>query len=272
MTIRRSPSAMRLLSGCTGGLPSGDAPEYRPDGHAEPRQVALAENVAGHDLTRRENIGASAQPLDFGSFIHFHAQIRKRDSRPQGIAVEGRPVDSLRPVGLRGIETFSPAVIEDLVIETARPHRLVEFTNSRFEVPRRQAEPRSQFCDACRGNRWKHGGHEAARRFRIDDGPCDLIRLLSDEASPDRIAFGPKILAFVIKTLGSLVDDDAEGDAIQPRDNAAVKFGRAAIDGDGVALLWIAHRFGAQAHQQPEQPALVIGRAANNEISCGFAP
>ena len=134
MTIRRSPSAMRLLSGCTGGLPSGDAPEYRADGHAEPGQVALADNVAGHDLAGRENVGARAKPLHFRSFIHFHAEIRKRDSRPQRIAVEWRQVDGLRPVGLRWIETFGAAVIENLVIEAARPHGLVEFTDSRFEV------------------------------------------------------------------------------------------------------------------------------------------
>src|SRR6266850_3005353 len=128
MTIKRSPSAMRLLSGCTRSLPSGDAAEYRADGHTEPRQVALAQNVARHDFTCRENVGAGAEPLHLGSFIHFHAEICERDPRPQRIATEGCPVDGLRPVGLRWIQTFGATVIEDLVIEMTRPDRLIEFT------------------------------------------------------------------------------------------------------------------------------------------------
>src|SRR5438132_13630575 len=133
MTIRRSPSAMRLLNAGKRGLLPGDTPEPRADGHTEPGQVALADNVARHDLACGEHVGARTmalhQPLYLSSFIHFHSEIRKRDSRPKGIAEERRPVDRLRPVGLRWIEAFSAAVIENLVVERTGAYRQVEFTH-----------------------------------------------------------------------------------------------------------------------------------------------
>src|SRR6516164_6533578 len=95
MIIWRSPSAMRSVTGCTRGLPSGDAAEDRTDRHAEARQVTLTENVAGHDFTGRENVGARRQSLYLASLIHFQPEIRKRDPGSQRVTEERRPVDGL---------------------------------------------------------------------------------------------------------------------------------------------------------------------------------
>src|SRR5881296_3605092 len=151
MTIRRLPSAMTSATCLTRSLPSRYAAEHRADRHSKSREVAFAENIAGHDLARREDVGVSAQTLDFRPLIHLHAQIRESDSRPKWIPIERRPVDHLRPVRFRRIETFAPAVIQNLMIEAARTHRLVELPNSGLKFVRRQAKSPCQFSDTlCR--------------------------------------------------------------------------------------------------------------------------
>ena len=78
------------------------------------------------------------------------------------------------------------------------------------------------------------------QRGRVEDDVGDLVRLLRDEPAPDRVALRPDILALVVEALGVLVDDDAEDDAVEPGDDAAVEFRRARVDRDGVALRRIA--------------------------------
>src|SRR5215813_7651466 len=92
MTIRRSPSAIGSGTDGTRGFLSGDTSEYRADRHAEPREIAFAENVAGHDFPRSEYVRARsrfpARPLNLGPVIHLYPEIRKRDSRPQRVTVK----------------------------------------------------------------------------------------------------------------------------------------------------------------------------------------
>src|SRR3989442_3233128 len=155
MVIRRSPSEIGSVTCGTRGLPSGDTPEHRTDRHSEPGQVALTENVARHDLARRENVGVRSQALRLSSLIYFHSEIRERDSRPQRIAVERRPVNSLRPVRLWWMDTFRAAVIQSLVIETARLYCSIEFKDDVLELLCRQSKGNGQIRDVPCSNRRK---------------------------------------------------------------------------------------------------------------------
>src|SRR5947209_7044214 len=95
MTIRRSPSAIRSAADGTSSLLSGNPSENRTDGHSEPGEITLAQNIAGHDFTGSENVAVRSKTLNFGSLVHLHAEIRERNSRAQRIAVKRRLVDAL---------------------------------------------------------------------------------------------------------------------------------------------------------------------------------
>src|SRR2546427_10050729 len=101
ITIRRSPSAIRLSSGGTGRLPSRDLSEHRSDRHAKPGEIALADNVARHDFSGREDIRGRTESLHLGAFVHPHAEIRERYPRPERISIEGRFVVGMRLVRFR---------------------------------------------------------------------------------------------------------------------------------------------------------------------------
>ena len=86
-----------------------------------------------------------------------------------------------------------------------------------------------------------------ARRGYYQLGPTllrtgDLFGLARHKPTPDRIAFGPNVLALVIEPCAVPVDDDGERHAVEPGDDAAVKFGCPAIDSHRVTLGWIAYR------------------------------
>src|ERR1700676_2212382 len=160
MVISRSPSATRFatLSGCgKRGLPSCDAPKHRTDPHAETRQVAFADHVACHDFPRREKVGTRSPvlKLHFGFLIHADAKIGESDSRTERIPVKRRLVDGLRPVRLRWREARSAAIVQDLVIESARLHSSIELPYRGFELLRRQIQRTGQFRDAIGGSRPK---------------------------------------------------------------------------------------------------------------------
>src|SRR5262249_26753021 len=89
MAISRWPSSINFNGGFrppnsaergTSGLPSGDAAKHGPNRHAETGEVAFSDNVAGHDLAGSENVGVRTQSLDFRALVHFHAEVRKRNS------------------------------------------------------------------------------------------------------------------------------------------------------------------------------------------------
>src|SRR5215471_475915 len=136
MTIRRSPSAIGSGTGGTRGFLSGDTSEYRADRHAEPRQIAFAENVAGHDFPRSEYVRARfrflIRPLNLSPVIHLDAEIRKRDSRPQRVSVKRRSIDALGPMGFRWLNALSAAIIQCLVIKGSRLHGLIECQDGGF--------------------------------------------------------------------------------------------------------------------------------------------
>src|SRR5215467_6076312 len=105
MTIRRAPSAIGSGTDGTRGFLSGDTSEYRADRHAEPRQIAFTENVAGHDFARGEYIRARSRfltrPLNLGPVIDLDSEICKRDSGAQRVTVKRRRVDALGPMRFR---------------------------------------------------------------------------------------------------------------------------------------------------------------------------
>src|SRR5262249_26881969 len=138
----------------------------------------------------------------------------------------------------------------DLVIEAPGPYGLVEPANRAFEFFRGETKSDGQFHDArCRYRR-KHRRHEPAHRFRVDDRVGDLIRLLCDESSPDRVALRPKILALIVKTIAVFVHDDSERHAIKACDDAAVEFRGPAVDGDSVTLTRVSDGFDTMGEKQ----------------------
>src|SRR5437867_9807213 len=99
MSVIRGAGSMVLGVPCR--LMPGDASEDAADGHAETCEVALAKNVPGHQLSRREDVVAEAlSELNLCPLIYFHPEIRERDARAQRIAVVRRRVERKRPVCL----------------------------------------------------------------------------------------------------------------------------------------------------------------------------
>src|SRR5262245_59656558 len=82
ITRRRSPSAMRSVTGGTRSLHSRDSPKHRPDSHAKSCEITLSENVACHDLTSCEYVRPAAKSLYRGPLVDFHPKVGERDSRP----------------------------------------------------------------------------------------------------------------------------------------------------------------------------------------------
>src|SRR5438067_1961021 len=274
MIMIRSPSFSRSASGMLRCLPAGDPAEHGPDGHAKSRQVALPEDVARHDLAGCVEVPGRLPALqeDARVAVHFHSQISEGDPGPQGIGREGRSIDGHRPMALWRIEALGRAGIERSGIEGPRPHRSVEALDGGIEDAGIELQRLGELADGVAHDRREHGGHELADGLRIDDDVPDLTRLLGDEAAPDGIPLGPEILSLVVEADRVLVDDDAEGDGVDPGDDPAVEFRRASVDGDGVALLRIAHLLHARREQRLEDPALVVRRSADDEIIGHLAP
>ena len=98
-------------------------------------------------------------------------------------------------------------------------------------------------------------GMNDLRALRIDDRERHLVRLPGHQASPDSVALRPEVFALVVEALAVRVDDDAERDAVEPGDDAAIESGRPRIDGNRVALARIADRLRARVEHQPEEGA-----------------
>src|SRR3989338_9076674 len=255
-------------------LPPGDPAEDKADRQSESRQIASPEDVSGHDLSRGEDVFRRAVVLhhDLPPFVHRHSQISEGDARPQRVAVERRRIDRQRPVALRRIEPFGPAVVEPAHIEYARPHRPVELLHGRYQGVRLQFQTARQLGDGWRLDRRVDRGYEAPDRLGVDDAVGDLIRLSRDEPAPDRVARGPEVFPLVVEAPALAVDRDAEGNAVEPGDDTAVEFWSAAVDGDGMAAARIAYRLGAVLQQLLQHLALVVLRAADEEVLRGLPP
>ena len=99
-----------------------------------------------------------------------------------------------------------------------------------------------------------------------------LSGLPRDECAPARVALGPQVFAFVREPLAELIDDDAERDAVEPRDDAAVELRRARIDRDRMAGSRIADRLRAGVEHRAQRRAGVVRRAADDEVVGRVAP
>ena len=71
----------------------------------------------------------------------------------------------------------------------------------------------------------------------------DLIWLISDQSTPDRIAFRPDIFTLIIEPIAVLVDDDGKRNAVEAGDNTAVEFRRTAVNRNRMTLGWVTDRF-----------------------------
>src|SRR6266481_1841313 len=118
-----SASLMGSVTRMNGGLPARDPAEYGSDGHAEAGQVALAEDVAGHDLAGRPQVLDRAAVLHqhAGALVDADAQVGERDAGAQRVPEKGRGVDGAGPVRLGRGEPRGGAVVEGVAVEAARP-------------------------------------------------------------------------------------------------------------------------------------------------------
>src|SRR3974390_3490330 len=98
--MSRRASAIASVARILRRFPAGDAAEDRPDGHAETREVPLAEDVAGHDLAAGEQIAARPPVLhqDARLAVHLDAEIGEGNAGPQRPSAIRRLVEALRPV------------------------------------------------------------------------------------------------------------------------------------------------------------------------------
>src|SRR6185437_3280006 len=110
--MSRRASAIASVARILRRLPARDTAEDRPDGHAETRQIALAQDVARHDLAAGEQIAARPAVLhqDARLLVHLHAEIGEGDAGPERPGVKGRLVEPLRPVRLLRLEAARAAI------------------------------------------------------------------------------------------------------------------------------------------------------------------
>jgi hypothetical protein len=146
---------------------AGDAAEDAADGHADPREVALPENISGHHLAGAEEIrnGAPFGIEDVRRCIHFQAKVRERDAGPQRIADEGRRVDALRPMRLRWLEPLGPAIVEARVVERAWANRRIEFLHGASKRGCVETELRRELLDGLRFLAREDRRHESPAAF-----------------------------------------------------------------------------------------------------------
>src|SRR6202158_6259587 len=184
-----------------GGLPARDPAEHGSDGHAEAGQVALAEDVAGHDLAGRPQV------LHRAAVLHQHpralvdadAQAGEGDAGAQRVAQEGRGGEGPGPVRLGRGEPRGGAIVEGVAVEAARLHGGVELLDRRLERAGVEPEGAGQLRERAGADRREHRRHEEALGLGVDDAIGDLARLLRDEAAPDRVALRPQVLALVVE-------------------------------------------------------------------------
>src|SRR5207302_3234023 len=97
-----SATGIDLGSGMARGLLSRDAAERGADRHADSRDVALAEDVACHDLASGEDVSRRAiiLPEHLRPLVHRNAEVSEGDTRPQRIRKEWRCIERPGPMAL----------------------------------------------------------------------------------------------------------------------------------------------------------------------------
>ena len=116
------------------------------------------------------------------------------------------------------------------------------------------------------------GRQEQPVDLRVPDRVGDLAGLLRDVAAPDRVPLRPDLLAFVVEPPPGGVDDDPEGDRVQPGGDAAVEAGGTRVHGDRVEAPFLARAGGPVGVQRGQDPAVVVPRAADEVVVRGVAP
>ena len=207
---------------------------------------------------------SDARPL-----VDLQSEVRERDAGPQRVAPERRRVERPAPSASCSASALrcgsrraprgrtSPGRTARLNASTVRSSAsgdTLELTSPARESSRA----------AIGGNT---DGMNRPRDFGIDDRIGDLIGLLRDEASPDRVALRPEVLALVVEAFGmraftTMPSETQSSRVTMPPSN----FGARA----SIATQWncvrIADRLRAGVEHQLQHRARVVRRAAHDEV------
>ena len=112
----------------------------------------------------------------------------------------------------------------------------------------------------------KNRRHEPAHGFAVNDRVTALAGLLCHQPTPNGVALGPEVFAFVVEALAILIDDDAQRNAVHPGANTAVVQRRTRIHGHRVTLGWITDRVRTLCDEVFEQNTHVETRAADRKV------
>src|SRR5205823_2621693 len=95
-----SATGIDLGGGMARGLLSRDAAERGAERHAASSNIALAKDVAGHDLAGGEDVSRRGivLPDHLRTFVHRNAEVGEGDARPQRICKERRRIERPRPM------------------------------------------------------------------------------------------------------------------------------------------------------------------------------
>src|SRR5256885_11853319 len=117
-----SATGIDLGGGMARGLLSRDAAERGADRHANSRDIALAEDVAGHDLAGGEDVSRRgiALPEHLRPLVHRNAAAGEGVIRSQRIRNERCWIDRRRPMALGRRQSRCAAIFANVVIEWSR--------------------------------------------------------------------------------------------------------------------------------------------------------
>ena len=205
-------------------------------------------------------------------FIYARSQVREGNAGPYRISVERRLFDSPRPVGLRRRQSLGTAIVEIGVVECPGPYSGIEIGDGSLEYVRIDFELHRQLAQRIRLYRRKQRWHKKLKRRCIENDVPDLIGLRCNQPAPDGVALGPDILAFVIEPVPVLVHYDAEHDAIEPGNDAAVVFRGTRVDCYRVTLRRVADFLYALVQQHRQDGTTIIGRPADKKVLRRIAP
>src|SRR6202034_535625 len=135
-----------------------------------------------------------------------------------------------------------------------------------------QAEGDRKVPDRAGLGRPVHGRQEQPPDLRVPDRVRDLAGLAGDVAAPDRVPLWPEILALVVETAATGVDDDAERDRVEPGGDAAVEPGRPRVDGDRVKAPFLASPGRAVRVKGGEHQSIVVPGTTDEVVVGGVPP
>src|SRR5665213_1080462 len=183
MVSWRLASSMSSRASIKSGFLSRQPSKDRADGQAKARQVALGQNIAGHDLSRGINVGkGTAACFDHArGVIDLDAHVGKRNSRTQWKSIIRRSIERQGPIAFRRMKAIRLRSVKRSGTKVRIPGgRLIVARDSLAQCCRIEFEARGQTFDGG-GLRWPvNGRQKTANRFRVNDAISDLPRLFSD--------------------------------------------------------------------------------------------